>query len=496
MPLVKLQIAPGVYRNVTPYQGETRWYDTNLVRWVGEMLEPIGGWQKFSLTPVTGTCRGLFAWRDNDDYRWLAVGTNEKLYVHDEGTLHDITPTLFNTGLTTSLPGLGYGALDYGEQTYGTQRTGEASLVLDAATWSFDSWGENLIACCTSDGKVYEWTLNTASPAAVVANAPTQNIFAFVSEQRHLVVLGANGDKRAIAWSDAENNTVWSSTSSNQAGSWNLNTPGHLKCAVKVRGETLLLTSVDAHVMRFIGYPLIFSFEKVGHNCGIAGPNAAVSMEGGCVWMGNDARIYSYNGIVNNVPCDVEDWIETEIDKLRMAEVYAGSLSEHGEVWWFFPALDGTTKYCIWNYRTGVWIIGQLDRIAWMDRGVWRHPIAASSDGYLYQHEQGNTDSNLSRVGKIYAESGAMEIYPGEHIADIVQIIPDERNSGDVSVTLKCKYTPSGQETTYGPYLVRSDGYTDTRASGRQAKIRVDGVTDNDWRVGTFRADIRLGAKR
>lgn len=496
MPLVKLQIAPGVYRNVTPYQAETRWRDTNLVRWVGEMMEPIGGWQKFSLTPVAGKARGLFAWRDNSGARWMAIGTNEKLYVHDDGDLFDITPVGFATGLATSLPGLGFGALDYGEQNYGDIRTGESSLVLDAATWSFDSWGENLVGCCTADGKIYEWALNKLTPAAVVANAPTQCAAVLVSEQRHLVALGANNDKRLIMWSDAEDNTTWNSLATNQAGSWNLNTPGHIKCGVKTRGETLILTSADAHVMRFIGSPLVFSFERVGSGCGIASPNAAVSWENGIAWMGEDARIYAYNGAVQNVPCDVEDWIESEIDRLRIAEVYGGSLTEHGELWWFFPALDGATKYVIWNYRTGAWYIGTLDRIAWFDRGVWRYPIAVSSDGYLYQHEYGLTDSGQTRVGNMYAESGAMEIYPGEQIADIVQLLPDEKNNGDVRVSLKCKYTPNGTETEYGPYTVRSDGYTDVRASGRQASIRVEAVNDNDWRVGTFRADIRLGAKR
>lgn len=496
MPLVKFQIAPGVYRNVTPYQGETRWYDTNLVRWVGEMLEPIGGWQKFSLTPVSGKARGLFAWRSNDDYRWLAIGTNEKLYVHDDGDLYDITPVAFNPGLGTSLPGLGFGALDYGEEDYGDERSAPGGLVLDAATWSFDSWGEYLVGCCNADGKIYEWQLNTSSKAAVIANAPTLCTGIIVSEQRHLIALGAGGDKRLIKWSDAEDNTDWTPSSTNQAGDWSLNTPGHIRCAIKARGEILVLTTADAHTMRFIGSPLIFSFERVGTGCGIAGPNAAVAMETGIVWMGNDARFYLYNGAVQNIPSDVEDWVETEIDKLRLAEVCAGTISEHGEVWWFFPALDGNIKYVAWSYRSGVWFIGTLDRTSWLDRSVWRYPVAVDSNGYLYQHEQGLTDSGVSRVGSVYAESGAMEIYPGEHIADILQVIPDEKNNGDVRVSLKCKYTPNGTETTYGPYIVRSDGYTDTRASGRQAKILVEGVNDSDWRVGTFRADIRLGAKR
>ena len=495
MALVKLEIAPGVYRNATPYQGSARWYDTNLVRWVDGLMMPVGGWQKFSQTQLVGTCRGLFSWRDNSGFRWLAIGTNSRLYVHDDGELINITPTGFSAGGGTSALGYGYGVGPYSDSTYGTPRVVDSGLVLDAATWSFDAWGENLVGCCTSDGKLYEWAPDDAQ-AAVIANAPTQNAGVLVSEQRHLIALGAGGDPRRVAWSDAEDNTDWTPSSTNQAGDFLLNTAGHIKSAVKVRGEIIILTSVDVHAMRFIGSPLVFQFERIGTNCGTAGPKADVFLDSGLAWFGSDARIYLYNGVVQQVPCDVQDWLEEQFDKLRASEVYGGTLSEHGEAWWFFPANDGETKYVIWNYRTNLWSIGELDRTAWLDRGVWRYPIGVSSDGYLYQHEDGMTDSGQSRVGTIYAESGGMEIAPGDRIADIMQVIPDEGTNGDVRVTFKCKYTPNGTETTYGPYTVRSDGYTDTRASGRQAKLRIEAVEDSDWRVGTFRADVKLGAMR
>lgn len=496
MSLIKLEIPPGVYRNATQYSNQGRYWDTNLVRWIDGMLAPIGGWQKFSITPVSGACRGLFAWRDNNDYRWLAVGTSSKLYVHDEGTLHDVTPLGFAAGQDSSSVGAGYGASLFGSSAYGTPRTDGSGLVLDAATWSFDSWGQNLIGCCTADGKIYEWAPNPAVKAAQVLNSPSLCRGAFVSEQRHLVALGAGGDPRKVQWSDSENNQSWFPTSTNQAGDFLLNTPGIIRCAVKIRGETLILTSADAHTMRFIGYPLVFSFESVGKNCGVAGPNAAVALDGGAAWFGTDARIYLYSGSVQPIPCDVQDWLESNFNKLKQSEVYGGTLTEHGEVFWFFPALDGTTKYVVWNYRDSIWYIGTLDRNAWLDRGVWKYPVAVASDGFLYQHEDGNTNSGQTRVGSVYAETGAMEIAPGERIMDILQLIPDESNQGSVNITLKCKYTPTGSETTYGPYTVRSDGYTDTRASGRQAKLRIEAVRDEDFRVGDIRADVRQAGER
>lgn len=493
--LTKLDIPPGVYRNGTKYQAGNRWYDVNLVRWIDGTMMPVGGWQKFSTSAITGVCRGLFAWRDNQARKWLAIGTHSRLYVHDGGALVNITPSGFVAGENSSVPGLGFGAGVYGAGTYGTPRSG-TGITLEASTWSFDSWGENLVACATSDGKIYQWALSTITPAAVVANAPTNNLGCFVTDQRHLVALGAGGDSRTVSWSDAEDNTDWTPTSLNQAGDFQLNTPGHIRTAVKTRGETLILTSTDCHAMRFIGSPLVFSFDRVGTNCGVAGPNAAVPIEGGVAWFGNDAKIYAYNGAVQAVPCDVEDWLEDEFEKTKQAEVYGGALSEHGEVWWYFLAKDGQTKYVVWNTRYSTWSIGVLDRTAWLDRGVWSYPVAVSSDGYLYQHETGTDDSGATRVGSVYAESGFGDINLGDRVLDVLQILPDEKSQGDVSVTIKCRYTPTGAETSYGPYIVRSDGYTDVRASGRQMALRIDALSDADWRVGTFRADVKAGGQR
>ena len=493
--LVKLAIPPGVYRNATPYAAGPRWHDVNLVRWIDSTMTPIGGWNKFSADPIVGTCRGLFAWKDNSGDAWLAVGTSSKLYIHEGGSLTDITPVGFVPGETSARPGRGFGVGLFGRGPWGTPRAASPGLVLDAATWSFDAWGENLVGCSTSDGKIYEWQLTASLPAAVIANAPTQCRAVFVSDQRHLVALGADGDGRKVKWSHSEDNTVWAPSSTNQAGDFLLSSSGLLRCGIKTQGEYLLLTSNDAHVMRYINYPLVFGFQRAGTNCGVAGPNAAVAVEGGVMWMGPDARFYVYDGSVRNIPCEVEAFVEDEFKKVGQSEVYAGTLAEKGEVWWYFPT-STATRYVIFNYRSNTWSIGQLDRIAWIDRGAWKHPVGASSTGDLYQHEDGLLNNGATRVGSVYAQSGALEVGNGDLVADVVQLLPDEKTRGDVAVTFKSQYTPNGEEYVYGPYTVRTDGYTDVRASGRQMKLRVEPVTDNDWQWGTPRADIRPSGER
>jgi hypothetical protein len=53
MPLVKYQLPQGMYKNGTPYTGQGRWVDGNLVRWQEGAARPLGGWQR--LTGEAGT---------------------------------------------------------------------------------------------------------------------------------------------------------------------------------------------------------------------------------------------------------------------------------------------------------------------------------------------------------------------------------------------------------------------------------------------------------
>ena len=169
MALIPLKIPPGVYRNGTEYQSAGRWFDANLVRWFENTLRPIGGWRKRSASQMTGSCRALLTWRDNSGDRWIAAGTHSKLYAMNEaGTLKDITPTSFTVGIADAATKTGYGYSTYGNFAYGVARP-DNGTVTPATTWSLDTWGEYLIGCSSSDGKLYEWQLGFSTPTLAAA---------------------------------------------------------------------------------------------------------------------------------------------------------------------------------------------------------------------------------------------------------------------------------------------------------------------------------------
>lgn len=92
MPFIKLQFKPGVNRDQTDYSNEGGWYECDKIRFRSGYPEKIGGWVKATPTAFSGVCRQMWNWVStfNDDF--LALGTNNKVYIESGGYFNDITP--------------------------------------------------------------------------------------------------------------------------------------------------------------------------------------------------------------------------------------------------------------------------------------------------------------------------------------------------------------------------------------------------------------------
>ena len=241
MSLIDLNIPAGVYRNGTDLQSRGRWRDVNLVRWHDGIMRPVGGWRTRSNNAGNAQLRGMQTWIDNSGNRYISSGTYNKLYVWTEaGLRYDITPAGLTAGRIDADAFTGYGGGFYGVYAYGVARPD--TVKIDPATsWHLQPWGEYLLACNSDDGKIYEWQLNTATPAAVLSNAPTSNKGIVVTEERFLFALGAGGNPRKVQWSDREDNNTWTPAATNEAGDLELQTSGELMAGHTVKGQTLLI---------------------------------------------------------------------------------------------------------------------------------------------------------------------------------------------------------------------------------------------------------------
>lgn len=496
MALLPLKLPAGVYKNGTDFQAAGRWLDSHLVRWSDNTIRPIGGWVTYSDDAAAEPLRGALAWKDNSTNTYLAAGSANYLYTYTQsGGLVNITPSGLAVGDSDASINTGFGGGYYGNEYYGTERS-ESEVITPATTWALDNWGEYLLACADSDGKIYEWQLDRVTPtvAAVLPNAPTNNRSIMVTEERFLFALGAGGNPRKVQWCDREDTSTWTADATNEAGDYELQTVGFIECAVKVRGQTLILTDQDAHSASYIGAPYVYGFQRVGNACGVISKKSCATAEGNAFWMG-EQNFYVYDGsIVRELPSEVDDYIFRNLNRDQKSKVAAVSNRLFNEIWWFYPSGDSleNDKYVIYNYRENTWYIGNLGRSTGVDAGVFRNPIFWCVNNYKpHQHELG---FDYHSAEAPYAETGAISLGVGDQVMRVTQLIPDELTQGDVTATFKTRFHPNDTERSYGAYTMSNP--TSIRFTGRQIKMRIDGAQLASWRLGTMRLEVNGGGRR
>jgi len=494
MPLIPLQIAPGIVKNGTEFQQTNSWSDGNLVRWNESAMQPVKGWRKRSLTAMSGVCRKLITYIDNSvpGVRNTLAGTNTHLYaIQSAGQVHNITPANFTTGDADAALNLAWGASTWGSYEFGTLRPDTGNYDF-CDTWSIAPWGEYAVACATSDGKIYQWANNVANVATVLSNAPTQCRAICVTDERFVFALGAGSEHDRVEWCDQENNNVWAASSTNQAGGQHLTSSGQLISGHPLRGETLLLTTTDCHVARYTGPPFVYSFQRVGDGCGSVSANGCVVADNLAAWVGlNQFHIYS-GGSVTTLKSTVGDYFFSDLNLAQRSKIYGVLNSEYNEIWWFYPSGDSleNNKYVSYNYRDNHWSIGSLARTAGSDAGVFIFPQMVGVDGYVYEHEVGYGYDDA----EVYLQSGPIELGNGDQIMKCTSLIPDEKTQGDVTATFKTRLYPNGAETSHGPFTMANP--TSVRFQGRQVSMRIDANINTDWRVGTMRLNAVAGGRR
>lgn len=496
MTLIPLDIPAGFYRNGTDLEQAGRWRDGSLVRWRDNSLRPIGGWRERKTSFATNPVRGMHTWETNAGSAWLAGGSHDALMVMTGGgTLTDITPTDLATGREDAATNTGYGGGFYGYGYYGQPiQVSQNSVPQEATTWSLDNWGEYLVACHYDDGRLLEWQLNTASNAAPISNAPVDNLGLVVTEERFIFALGAGGNPRKVQWCDREDNTTWTAAATNEAGDILLQTSGQIMQGIRTRGQTLIITDTDAHTARYLGPPYVYGFERVGTSCGAISRKSASDVDVGVFWMGQRGFFRFDGNSVSEVPCDVHDYVFGDFNVAQQSKVWSIANGQYGEVWWFYCSSNSTEidRYVALDYKENHWLIGELSRTSGVQRGVFRYPFMAghNADTDIYDHEVGyNFDSATT-----YAETGPISIGVGDQIARVTKLIPDEITQGDVDVTFKTRFYPNATETTHGPFTPANP--TSVRFSGRQLRMRVEGQTATQWKVGNMRIDANAGGRR
>ena len=438
-----------------------------------------------------------------------------------------------STGLNSAIFGTGWGAGTWSRNTWGSA----ASLTLTDVLriWTHDNFGEDLLIN-VRNADIYFWdaseinalstratSLATRAAALGLTGAPTVATKVLVSDiDRHILAFGTDAigdvgvqDPLLIRFSDQQNAFDWTPTVDNSAGDLRLGSGSKIETAVETRQQILVFTDVSLYAMQFVGAPFTFGISMISENTTIRSPLAVVAVDDSVYWMGKN-EFYVYNGGVQKLPCTVRDYVFSDFNENQAEKCFAALNSAFSEVWWYYPSAASTEidKYVVFNYVQNIWYVGSLNRTAWIDRGVYNLPIAASTDHYLYNHETGSDDGSTSPAQAItaYIESSQFDIGEGDQFSFVRRVIPDLtfRNSTAaapvVNMTLQSRNFPGGNYTnTDTSPVVRSaivpvEQFTqdaNIRLRGRSMSLKVDSSTTGvAWRLGAPRIEIRPDGRR
>jgi hypothetical protein len=308
------------------------------------------------------------------------------------------------------------------------------------------------------------------------------------------VALGA-GDVRTVRWASQATYQVWAPLVQTSAGDFPLTTTGRIMSGHATKLETLIWTDADMWRMYYIGGPLVYGFAKGGDQCGIIAPNAYAVVDYGAYWMGRNG-FYFYNGYTTPLDCEVADAVFGNINDAQRAKIWAMVQPQYHEVWWFYPSMASTEidSYVVYNFQEGHWSTGKLIRTAGVANGTIAYPVMVDAAGAIWQHDVPGTLHSGAALPSL--TSGPVEIGNGDQVMKINRLIPDEKTSGSLSLSIITKLMPEDPNPVTTTYAALQP-LMDIRVSGRQAQLTFTQVTDgSDWRLGTMRLAGQLGERR
>ena len=482
---------------------------------------------------------------------FIKIGTEEISYTGiSTNTLTGVTRGVRNTTAASHTSG------DTVTNTSDFVAWGEAAsgdLVLEPGSWSLDNFGDKAI-CLIADGEVFEWdsaaTNATSNRATIISGAPTASRHMLVSTpDRHLVFFGtettigtkSTQDDMFIRFSDQEDINTYTPTATNTAGTQRLADGSRIMGAIRGRDAIYVYTDTALFLQRFVGQPFTFAFTQVGTNCGLAGKNAVVEVDGAAYWLSENG-FFKYAGALETLPCLVEDFVYDDINLDSGNQMISAGLNNlFGEIMWFYPTANSAVvnKMVCYNYQDStpqrpIWTIGTLARTVWKDSAIFGKPhaleydansaeastsstyVQGNTDGIstYYQHETGTDQVKGGTVTAITANilSGDFDITQtqgqgvtfrgdGEFLMKVRRFIPDFiSQTGNTQVTLNLKNysNDTAASSSLGPFTVSSSTTkVDTRARARAVALKIENTsTSQDWKVGTFRLDVQPDGRR
>jgi hypothetical protein len=323
-----------------------------------------------------------------------------------------------------------------------------------------------------------------------------------------------------IRWSDQEDMFDWRPRSTNQAGDIQLSQGTEIVTTLQSRQEILVFTDAALYSLQYVGAPVVWSSQLMGSNMSVISSKAAAYANGVAYWMGV-GKFYKYDGAVQPLRCDVRKFVFDDMNPGQQGQVFAGSLEEYHEIWWFYVSKSNTAKvapdkYVVYNYAEDIWYVGTLDRSAWLDSPINDFPLAATNTYNLVEHENGNDDGQAATTSPINAfiTSGRFGIESGNSFTFVDKLVPDmsfvgsDSDAPSVDFTVLAADEPGaldngsegGNSEKQVQVSTEIDNYTDIvniRMRGRDMALKISSDSlGTRWQLGTPRLNMRPDGRR
>ena len=354
---------------------------------------------------------------------------------------------------------VGYGTGPYGMGPYGVGSGG--SSLPNLIRWSMAAWGQNLLAAYAGS-TIYQWIPPPAigNAAAALTNAPSIVNGIFVAApQQQVFAWGAYSsalmgqDPLLLAWCDVANNTVWAASATNQAGTFRLSSGNEIVAGTWFGVVGLIWTDNDLWLVTYLGFPLVYGFNRVSVSCGLIAPRAWAVLGTRIAWMSQNDWFIFANGQVVPLPCSVRNFVFDNLDRNYLAAIHADANTWYGEIMWRFPTVGSSgvcNAWACWNVN-GQWDVGwqpqtapftPVEVSAWVDQSITgsgvNAPIGTDYNGYIQRFE-----TSMDYDGQVLDSSfltGWFQIAEGTQSIFLDEILPDfvlEGGSGSVLPTVQ-----------------------------------------------------------
>ncbi len=404
-----------------------------------------------------------------------------------------------NPGPEDTVAGRGWGAGNWGEDTWGTERA--SAIDIEFRYWSLQEFGNELLAN-PSRGSLYLWEQQTDARAELVTNAPASARAMFVTGERFPFMLGTS-TPMTVEWPDQDDITDWTPSSSNTANIRVLQAGSKLMNGVAlVDGISLVWSDIGVYVFQHTGSDLVYDSRLAGTSCGLIGQHAFTKASGVAYWM-SPQGFHVYAGGVQMIPNaeDVRADVFRDMDPSQVTKTWCLYDQRNHQVRWGYCSRGHVEpdKYVDVSLHDFSWTVGTLDRTT----GTLYRPSDGSSlmvshDSYIYEHDVG-LDADGAAL-ESYITFGLYAVARGEQNVDIMGIVPDtQRQAGDLAYEVVTKDWPNSetnldeQTATLGP----ADTDADLRVCGRYFGMTVrSNEVGGDFRLGIPHLDVQGAGQR